>query len=91
MLTGDYAVVSEIARAWGIGLPDLFASVVSMRLKREDIKRMAKQVDRMAKLSQYEQSVLMKAKLKEFLVDTEKMPKELIFLMRNMRLVFFSN
>jgi len=38
-------------------------------------------------LTHYEMSVLMKKKLKEFLIDTDRMPKVLIFLTRNMRMV----
>jgi aarF domain-containing kinase len=41
-------------------------------------------------LDAYEQSVRMKERLKRFLVDTDKMPKELIFLGRNMRCVYFT-
>jgi len=38
-------------------------------------------------LTQYEMSVKMKQKLREFLSDTDRMPKVLIFLTRNMRMV----
>jgi aarF domain-containing kinase len=68
-------------------LPDLFASVISMRVKKQDLKRLANHLEKMSELSQYEQSVRMKKKLKEFLQDTDRMPKELIFLLRNMRQV----
>jgi aarF domain-containing kinase len=37
------------------------------------------------KLTQYELSVKMKERLKSFLTDTDKMPKELVFIGRNMR------
>jgi hypothetical protein len=46
-------------------------------------------MDEGKQLSQYEMSVMMKKRLKEFLADTDKMPKALIFLMRNMRSVIF--
>lgn len=38
-------------------------------------------------LDSYEQSLVMKEKLREFLTDTERFPKALVFLSRNMRMV----
>jgi aarF domain-containing kinase len=79
-----------VTEEWGIGTPDLFASATLLRpvhLKNGNGNGGAKQGEVVEKLDQYEQSVRMKARLKAFLTDTDKWPKELIFLGRNMRFV----
>ena len=93
MLVGDYQGVDAVTRGWGMGLPDLMASFTLMRptiLSRGRKKNEKKANDGQTEqksLTQYEMSVRMKAKLKEFLTDTDRMPKVLIFLSRNMRMV----
>ena len=90
MLVGDYQGVDAVTRGWGVGLPDLMASFTLMRptvLSRGRKKTENKSNDEQRELTQYEKSVGMKAKLKEFLTDTDRMPKVLIFLSRNMRMV----
>ena len=96
MLAGDFDAVEQVTKGWGMGLPDLVASAtlmkpvkLSRRQTPEESKRMQKRDAERAELSQYEMSVLMKKKLKEFLTDTDRMPKALIFLTRNMRQVSF--
>jgi aarF domain-containing kinase len=98
MLARDFGKVENVTKAWGMGAPELLASATLMkpvRLKDErkeqkrDKDRENNEKEGEKELSQYEMSVLMKKRLKEFLSDTDKMPKVLIFLMRNMRLVFF--
>ncbi|KIY72330.1 ABC1-domain-containing protein [Cylindrobasidium torrendii FP15055 ss-10] len=94
LMTSDYNDVARIIRGWGVGLPDFFASVTLMRptrLKKEDAAKHRLEMEEMARLSQYEQSVRLKAKLRDFLTDTDRMPKELLFLMRNMRIVQGNN
>ncbi|KAG6879184.1 hypothetical protein C0992_004542 [Termitomyces sp. T32_za158] len=101
MLAGDFESVEQITKQWGMGLPDLVASATLMkptRLRRPDIRkgetkeqskrrreREAAFQEKMKNMSQYDLSVLMKKRLKEFLTDTDRMPKALIFLSRNMR------
>ena len=93
MLVGDYQGVDVVTRGWGMGLPDLMASFTLMRptiLSKGRKKKEKKANDgqtELKPLTQYEMSVRMKAKLKEFLTDTDRMPKVLIFLTRNMRMV----
>ena len=96
MLAGDFDAVERVTREWGMGLPDLVASAtlmkpvrLSRRQTREESERMQEHDAERAQLTQYEMSVLMKKKLKEFLTDTDRMPKALIFLTRNMRQVSF--
>ena len=90
MLVGDYQGVDAVTRGWGMGLPDLMTSFTLMRptiLSKGRKKKEKKADDKQKPLTQYEMSVGMKAKLKEFLTDTDRMPKVLIFLSRNMRMV----
>lgn len=88
LLAADWDATERVATLWGIGTPDLFASATLMRPVRYGKKSKVGNGNGngpVGALNQYEQSVLMKAKLKRFLLDTDKMPKELIFLGRNMR------
>lgn len=98
MLEGDYDGVDKVVKGWGMGLPDLMASFTLMRptILKKGRKRMKKEAEReehnidvteRKPLTQYEMSVIMKQKLKEFLQDTDRMPKELIFLSKNTRMV----
>ncbi|KAH7909013.1 ABC1 family-domain-containing protein [Hygrophoropsis aurantiaca] len=93
LLARDWDKVERATKAWGIGSPDLFASATLMRPVRFDNgkKNGNGTKEEPKELDQYEQSVRMKAKLKGFLLDTDKMPKALIFLGRNMRIVQGNN
>lgn len=96
MLAGDFYAVERVTSQWGMGIPDLVASATLMKpvkLRRGETKEELRQREQRRnqrqeegkELTQYEMSVLMKKRLKEFLADTDKMPKPLIFLTRNMR------
>jgi aarF domain-containing kinase len=93
MLSGDFGEVENVTKGWGIGMPDLMASftlmrpVVLRRNRRVTKKKGVKEEKQKKQLTQYEKSVLMKEKLRGFLQDTDRMPKVLIFLTRNMRMV----
>lgn len=95
MLSGDFGEVENVTKGWGIGMPDLMASFTLMRpvvLRRNrravtTKKGEVKEDKPKRKLTQYETSVLMKERLRGFLKDTDRMPKVLIFLTRNMRMV----
>ena len=89
LLAMDLGTLFRVASQWGIGAPDLFASSVllkpiSLGGHNKDKSGNAEGKEQ-PKLSQYDASVQLKGKLKNFLVDTDKMPKELIFVGRNMR------
>lgn len=85
LLAADWDAIERVTTSWGIGTPDLFASATLMRPVKYGGIRNGNGNGPVEELNQYEQSVRMKAKLKGFLLDTDKMPKELIFLGRNMR------
>lgn len=91
-LEGNYEEVEKVVKGWGIGLPDLMASFTLLRptILKKGRKKAANSTSvglNMKSLTHYERSVLTKAKLKEFLLDTDRMPKELIFLSKNTRMV----
>ncbi|KIL60038.1 hypothetical protein M378DRAFT_110496 [Amanita muscaria Koide BX008] len=97
MLEGDFKKVDAVTSNWGMGMPDLVASLTLMRpviLRRgRPIKKRAGDEPQKEpkQLTQYEKSVIMKQRLKGFLKDTDRMPKVLIFLTRNMRMVQGNN
>ncbi|KAF9474483.1 ABC1-domain-containing protein [Pholiota conissans] len=97
MLTGDYGGVEKITKQWGFGIPELLASFTLLRPTALKNNRKTKPGEEGKKpqekkpMTQYEMSVRMKQKLKEFLADTDRMPKVLIFLTRNMRMVQGNN
>ncbi|KAI0267342.1 atypical/ABC1/ABC1-B protein kinase [Gloeopeniophorella convolvens] len=88
LLAMELGTVARVARQWGIGAPDLFAASTLLRPVNFSKKADEKPAP---KLSQYEASMQLKKKLKGFLIDTDKMPKELIFIGRNMRIVQGNN
>jgi aarF domain-containing kinase len=95
LLTSDWDTIRNVTESWGVGEAGLFASAILMRPVK--IGQANGSSSRAEKANEdpgkepnaYEQSVRMKERLKRFLVDTDKMPKELIFLGRNMRYVDF--
>ncbi|CDO68648.1 hypothetical protein BN946_scf184382.g5 [Trametes cinnabarina] len=87
LLTLDFDVVRSVATEWGIGMPDLFASATLMR----PVKFAQSDMPDFDKMDDYERGVAMKERLKGFLTDTDRMPKELIFIGRNMRIVQGNN
>ncbi|KAF8634314.1 hypothetical protein AX15_000975 [Amanita polypyramis BW_CC] len=96
MLEGDFKKVEDVTKKWGLGMPDLVASFTLMRpvilRKRRPQKRKGDESQKeQKKLTQYEMSLLMKQRLKGFLTDTDRMPKVLIFLTRNIRMVQGNN
>ncbi|KAG5652944.1 hypothetical protein H0H81_003021 [Sphagnurus paluster] len=98
MLRADFDAVEKVTTQWGMGIPDLVASATLMKpvkLGRKETKEMQEQSrkrrEQWEEMSQYEKSVMMKKRLREFLADTDRMPKALIFLTRNMRMVQGNN
>ncbi|TFK35821.1 ABC1 family-domain-containing protein [Crucibulum laeve] len=98
MLSGDFKEVEKVTNAWGMGMPDLLASFTLMKpvilrrgRKQKSKEEREKEEKERKPMTQYEMSVKMKEKLKGFLTDTDRMPKVLIFLTRNMRMVQGNN
>jgi aarF domain-containing kinase len=94
LLTADQATITSITSSWGFGAPDLFASATLLRPVQYGKKKKGSPADAEkppAQLTNYEIGVRMKEKLRSFLTDTDKMPKELVFIGRNMRIVQGNN
>ena len=86
LLLRDLDAIRRVTEGWGIGAPDLFATATLMKPVRFDSDpEMKKQTEEMSRMTEYERSMVMKAKLRSFLVNTDVMPKELIFIGRNIR------
>lgn len=93
LLTLDNTTIGRVAEEWGIGNSDLFASATLLRPYtggNGDIARVVGGGEGSAR-SAYEAHVMMREKMGQFLNDQEKMPKELIFIGRNMRIVQANN
>lgn len=84
LLTMDFDTIRDVAIQWGIGAPDLFASATLMKPVKFGDRHTTEEFENM---NQYQRSVLIKERLKGFLTDTDKMPKALVFIGRNMRSV----
>jgi len=87
LMTLDLDVVKGVAEQWGIGAPDLFASATLMK----PVKFAGQEQDNFEEMDEYERSVRIKEKLRSFLTDTDRIPKPLIFIGRNMRIVQANN
>ena len=97
LMTFDDKTIARITRAWGIKAADLFASATLMRpyeggegggFRKEmlgDLK------GKTAGDRHYEMQQRMKQGIREILGDEDKLPKELIFIGRNMRIVQADN
>ena len=87
----DLKVLEEVAEEWGIGEPKMFASATLMRplssFNDKNDEEAAKLEKEFSEMNDYEKSVAMKKRLQNFLVDQDRMPKELIFIGRNLRFV----
>ncbi|KAK9368853.1 ABC1 family-domain-containing protein [Lipomyces kononenkoae] len=90
--------IRDIARSWGIGSPELFASATLLRPykaggispdreQEEGVTTRSNESQQSRKHEDFEMQMRMKGQLKQFIQDTNKMPLELIFLGRNMRIV----
>jgi aarF domain-containing kinase len=91
LMTLDLEVLGKVASEWGIGEPKLFASATLMRpmssFNNKNDEEAAKFEKEFSSMNEYEKSVVMKRRLQNLLVDQERIPKELVFIGRNLRLV----
>ncbi|KAI5777367.1 ABC1 domain protein [Geopyxis carbonaria] len=94
LLTFDNATIQKVADSWGIGNSDLFASATLLRPYQGGSQEIATIVGGSkaggAKTA-YEAHQQMREKIAEFIVNQEQMPKELVFIGRNMRIVQANN
>jgi aarF domain-containing kinase len=90
MFTSDKQALSEICSSWGIRDANLFASATLMKPYNPDKAIHIAQFHQTSK-EVYEMQVLLKEKIRTLLENTEKVPRELIFVGRNMNLVRANN
>ncbi|GJJ13497.1 hypothetical protein Clacol_007751 [Clathrus columnatus] len=90
LLSGELESVKEIGGKWGIGKSslDLLASGILLKPWKSN-SQTSKNVEK--NLDPYERSLMMKEKLRQFLTDTDRFPKALVFLGRNMRMIQGNN
>ncbi|KAK9236388.1 ABC1 family-domain-containing protein [Lipomyces kononenkoae] len=90
--------IRDIAKSWGIGSPELFASATLLRpykaggirpdrAPETGVTKTDNESQQSRAREDFEMQMRMKDQLKQFIQDTNKMPLELIFLGRNMRIV----
>lgn len=94
LLTFDNATIARIADQWGIGNADLFASATLLRPYQGGTREVATLVGGSSAggpSTAFEAHQEMRRKMEAFLYDQEKMPKELIFIGRNLRIVQANN
>jgi len=89
ILTWDNKSLEKIASQWGVQFPDILASATLLSPYKgappPDLDRLQDADDA------YKAQVAIRDKLRNFLTDTEKLPLELLFLGRNMRIVQATN
>ncbi|KAL5604772.1 hypothetical protein BROUX41_001888 [Berkeleyomyces rouxiae] len=93
LMTLDRATILRISRTWGIGSGEVLASATLLRpYQGEDTRQF---LDSLKGKTRAERQILARERIKkttrEFLQDEHLMPKELIFIGRNMRIVQGNN
>lgn len=106
LFLNDMETIRRISTEWGVGAPDLLASATLMRPYRPKRSKRAgttgdehktvpisdeKKTDAERKEEAYAAQLAIKEKIKSFLLDQEKIPQELMFIGRNMRIVQSNN
>lgn len=88
----DSKSVHVIMKKWGIGSEELFGSAILLRpYTSEETQTKYANNQLQDQLSQFELQQKMKERLKSFIVDSTKMPMELVFLGRCMNLLMGVN
>ena len=89
ILTFDNKTLNRIASSWGVQFPEILASATLLSpykgVPTPDLDHFKDADDA------YKVQVAIRDKMRNFLADTEKLPLELIFLGRNMRIVQATN
>jgi aarF domain-containing kinase len=89
ILTFDNKTLNRIAGSWGVQFPELLASATLLSPYRGAKPPSPEQLSKAE--DPYETQVAIRDRLRNFLSDTEKIPLELVFLGRNMRIVQATN
>lgn len=91
LMTFDNATIYRVADSWGIANSDMFASAVLLRPYRGGDQETLAVIEGRADMTPYERHEKMREMMRKFLADEDKMPKELVFIGRNMRIVQGNN
>ncbi|KAK6353284.1 hypothetical protein TWF696_005258 [Orbilia brochopaga] len=95
LLSGDNEKIGQIAESWGIGNADMFASATLMRPysggDQSFSRSLTGQDEPNGPGGAYEMNERMRQGMKSFLNDTTKIPRELVFLGRSMRIIQGNN
>ncbi|KAK6341817.1 hypothetical protein TWF730_001306 [Orbilia blumenaviensis] len=95
LLTIDNEKIARVAEKWGIGNADMFASATLLRPYTGGDQSFAKSLtgedDPNGPGGSYEMNERMREGMKSFLNDTTKIPRELVFLGRSMRIIQGNN
>ncbi|KAF9433842.1 hypothetical protein BGZ76_008923 [Entomortierella beljakovae] len=87
----DNETIQEVAKNWGIGDSQMLANATLMRPYKSDRSPGITSTNNTSVLDAYELQTRIKTNLKDFLNNTELLPKELIFIGRNMSIVRANN
>ena len=94
LFTFDNETINSIATEWGIGNSDLFASATLLKPYQGGTKEVATIVGGAragGPKTAYEANQRMREKIAEFIVNQDQMPRELVFIGRNLRIVQGNN
>ena len=95
LLTFDNKSLQQVVEGWGVNNVDIFASATLMRPYTGGDKTVTNEIGKLSKQEKaqraYEMHQKMRKGMKEVLGDGTKIPKELIFIGRNLRIVQGNN
>ncbi|CAJ0922603.1 13948_t:CDS:10 [Entrophospora sp. SA101] len=83
----DTDAINQICKNWGINEPEIFASATLMKPYQANIALHITSTQAVTLQDAYEMQMAVKERIKQFLSDTELIPRELIFVGRNMNIV----
>ncbi|CAG8535302.1 13420_t:CDS:10 [Funneliformis caledonium] len=83
----DTDMINQICHEWGINEPEMFASATLMKPYKQKTALHIASNQRMSIQDAYKLQMVLKERIKKFLSNTELIPRELIFVGRNMNIV----
>ncbi|KAF9898649.1 hypothetical protein BX616_003769 [Lobosporangium transversale] len=87
----DKQTIADICQLWGVGDSQMMANATLLKPYNMDRSPNIKPSTNTSVLDAYEIQMKLKTSLKDFLVNSELLPKELIFIGRNMTIVRANN
>ncbi|KAF8935788.1 hypothetical protein BGZ58_004800 [Dissophora ornata] len=87
----DKPTIQEISRLWGVGDSQMLANATLLKPYNMNLSPSITPSTNTSVLDAYELQMKLKTSLKDFLVNSELLPKELLFISRNMTIVRANN